>query len=274
MTDPVLLAQMLALLLAIGLFAGVLAGLLGVGGGIVLVPAFYYAFGTLGFGGEALMQLAVATSLATIVVTSLRSLRSHHQQNAVDWHILRTWAPGIALGAASGVLVVSQLDAHVLQFIFGGLALLIGVFMTAGRMGWRVAQDMPTGATRVAASGGVGVLSVLMGVGGGSFGVPIMTLHNVSIHKAVGTAAGFGLLIAVPSVAGFMLLILPAEVRPPLTVGSVNLVAFAIVISMTLISAPWGARLAHALHPTPLRRIFGVFLMLVAVNMILEAWRV
>jgi uncharacterized membrane protein YfcA len=111
-----------------------------------------------------------------------------------------------------------------------------------------------------------------MGVGGGSFGVPIMTLHNVPIHRAVGTAAGFGLLIAVPSVIGFFLLPVPVESRPPLTVGSVNLVAFAITISMTLISAPWGARLAHALHPRPLRRIFGGFLLIVAANMIREAW--
>lgn len=271
-SDPIVLGQMLGLLLAIGLFAGVLAGLLGVGGGIVLVPAFYYAFSTLGYESAALMQLAVATSLATIVVTSLRSLQSHHRKAAVDWSILKAWAPGIALGALMGVFVVTQLQTRALQFTFGILAMSIGLYMTAGRAHWRLGQEMPRGVARATASSAVGLLSVLMGVGGGSFGVPIMTLHNISIHRAVGTAAGFGLLIAVPSVAGFLLLPMPDESRPPFTVGSVNLVAFSITILMTLLSAPWGAKLAHALHPKPLRRIFGVFLLLVASNMILEAW--
>lgn len=271
-TDPILLGQMLALLLATGLFAGVLAGLLGVGGGIVLVPAFFYTFTTLGYASAELMQLAVATSLATIVVTSLRSLQSHHRKAAVDWSILKAWAPGIALGAVLGVFVVAQLETRALQFIFGILAMSIGLYMTAGRVHWRLGQEMPRGAVRGAASAAVGLLSVLMGVGGGSFGVPIMTLHNIPIHRAVGTAAGFGLLIAVPSVAGFLLLPMPDESRPPFTVGSVNFVAFAVTIGMTLVSAPWGAKLAHALHPKPLRRIFGVFLLVVAANMILEAW--
>jgi uncharacterized membrane protein YfcA len=267
-----LLAQMFGLLLVIGLFAGILAGLLGVGGGIVLVPAYFYAFSVLGYGGGHLMQMAVATSLATIVVTSLRSLGSHHGKGAVDWSILRGWAPGIAVGAGLGVLVVAQLDTRALQFTFGGLAMVIGLYLALGRADWRLAQEMPRGVIRAALSASVGLLSVLMGVGGGSFGVPIMTLHNIAIHRAVGTAAGFGLLIAVPSVIGFLLLPVPVESRPPLTVGSVNLVAFAITISMTLISAPWGARLAHALHPRPLRRIFGGFLLIVAANMIREAW--
>jgi len=248
-----------------------LAGLLGVGGGIVLVPAFFYAFEALGFASDALMQLAVATSLATIVVTSLRSLQSHQKKGAVDWAILRAWAPGIALGAVCGVLIVAQLETRALQVIFGGLAALIGLYMAAGRESWRLGDTMPRGAVRASASGATGFLSVLMGVGGGSFGVPIMSLHAVPIHRAVGTAAGFGLLIAVPSVIGFLMLPLPQSSRPPLTFGSVNLVAFALTISMTLLSAPWGAKLAHALHPTPLRRIFGVFLLCVAANMIREA---
>ena len=114
----------------------------------------------------------------------------------------------------------------------------------------------------------MGFLSVLMGIGGGSFGVPIMTLFNVPIHRAVATAAGFGVVIAVPSVIGLLLTPVPQDMRPPLTVGSVNLIAFSIIIAMTLITTPLGARLAHAMDPKPLKRVFAVFLILVALNML------
>ena len=271
MQDPTLLLQLLVLLVAVGAFAGVLAGLLGVGGGIVLVPAYFFVFTTLGFVGEQTMQLCVATSLATIIVTSARSLSSHHKKGAVDWDILRRWAPGIMLGAIVGVLIVAQLRTVVLQIIFGGLAMFVGLYMALGRSNWRLANDMPVGWLRAVLSSMVGFLSVLMGVGGGSFGVPLMSLHNTPIHRAVATAAGFGLLIAVPSVIGFLMIPLSQIDRPPFTVGLVNLVAFAITVSMTLITAPLGARLAHRLPPERLRRVFAVFLLLVAANMIRKA---
>ena len=271
MQDVTLLFQMFVLLLCVGAFAGVLAGLLGVGGGIVLVPAFFFAFAVLGYGGEQVMQMCVATSLATIVVTSARSLDSHHRKGAVDWGILRGWAPGIMIGAVLGVLVVSQLRTAVLQIIFGGLAMTVGLYMALGKSEWRLGPFMPTGLKRTALSPVIGFLSVLMGVGGGSFGVPLMSLHNIPIHRAVATAAGFGLLIAAPSVAGFLVMEMPADQRPPFTLGRVNLVAFAITVSMTLLTAPLGATLAHRLAPDRLRRVFALFLLLVAANMIRKA---
>ena len=269
--DPLLLAQLTGLLMVVGAFAGVLAGLLGVGGGIVLVPAFYYVFVTLGYESAQLMQLCVATSLATIIVTSMRSLSSHNKKSAVEWPILRGWGPGIAVGAAVGVLVVAQLETVTLQIIFGGLAFSVGLYMAVGKAHWRLGESLPTGLTRALISPWIGGLSVLIGVGGGSFGVPLMTLHGVPIHRAVGTAAGFGLLIAVPSVIGFFLVDIPQAVRPPFTIGSVNLAAFAIIVGMTLLTAPLGARLAHRLDPAVLRRVFAVFLLLVAANMLREA---
>lgn len=271
MHDGDLLLQLLALLVAVGAFAGVLAGLLGVGGGIVLVPAYFFVFTTLGYSGAQTMQLCVATSLATIIVTSARSLSSHHKKGAVDWHILRSWAPGIVLGAVLGVLVVAQLRTVVLQFLFGGLAMLVGLYMAFGRSDWRLAAEMPVGWRRAISSPMVGFLSVLMGVGGGSFGVPLMSLHNTPIHRAVATAAGFGMLIAVPSVIGFLMIPLTQEPQPPFTVGLVNFVAFGITVCMTLITTPLGARLAHSLPPARLRRVFAVFLLLVAANMIRRA---
>lgn len=269
MPDLAHLLPMLALLLAIGAFAGVIAGLLGVGGGIILVPAFYYAFAGLGYDGPDLMRVCLATSLATIIVTSLRSVLAHHRKGAVDWGILRGWAPGIVVGAVAGVLAVAQLRTPALQLIFGSLALVVACYLGLGRSDWRLGPAMPAGARRAVLSPLVGFLSVLMGIGGGSFGVPLMSLYGTPIHRAVATAAGFGLVIAVPSVAGFLLT--GVSGAPPYTIGAVNLPAFGVIIAMTLITAPWGVRLAHATDPGPLRRIFAVFLALVALNMLRKA---
>jgi len=271
MPDLMLLAQMLVLLVVIGGFAGVLAGMLGVGGGIVLVPAFFYAFQTLGYGGAQLMQMCLATSLATIIVTSLRSVAAHHRKGAVDWEILRGWAPGIAIGALVGVFVAASLRSATLQMVFGSLGVVIGLYLGLGRTEWRLGDAMPKGARRMVMSPILGFMSVLMGIGGGSFGVPLMTLFGTAIHRAVATAAGFGVLIAVPSVAGFLFLPIDAADRPPLTIGAVNLVAFAVVITMTLMTAPLGVRIAHSMDAKPLRRMFGAFLTLVALNMLRKA---
>lgn len=257
------------LLLVIGAVAGVLAGLLGVGGGIMLVPAFFYAFSALGYDSPQLMQMCLGTSLATIIVTSIRSVLAHHRRGAVDWSVLRTWAPGIVVGAVVGVWVAASLRSGALQAIFGVLAIIVGLYMILGRSGWRLGPAMPTGALRMVLSPVLGFLSVLMGIGGGSFGVPTMTLFNMPIHRAVATAAGFGLIIAVPSVLGFLLV--DMAVAPPYSIGAVNLVAFVLIVAMTLITAPWGAALAHRLDPGPLKRTFGVFLTLVALNMLRKA---
>ncbi len=269
MDNVILLLGMGLMLLAIGAIAGVLAGLLGVGGGIILVPAFFYAFSVLGFDSPQLMQMCLGTSLATIIVTSIRSVLAHDKKGAVDWSILKGWAIGIVVGALVGVFVVSSLRSTALQAIFGILAVIVGLYMTFGQSHWRLGRRMPIGVTRAVLSPVLGFLSVLMGIGGGSFGVPTMTLFNVPIHRAVATAAGFGVIIAVPSVAGFLLV--DMEIAPPLTIGAVNLVAFGLVIAMTLITAPWGAALAHRLDPEPLKKIFGIFLMLVALNMLRKA---
>lgn len=271
MPEMSLLLLMLAMLMAIGAFAGVLAGLLGVGGGIVLVPAFFYAFQTLGYDGPQLMQVCLATSLATIIVTSVRSVLSHNKKGAVDWDILKGWAPGIAIGAVLGMLTVASLRSSTLQIVFGGLALVVGAYMGLGRAHWRLGQEMPKGLLRIILSPLVGFLSVLMGIGGGSFGVPLMSLYNTPIHRAVATAAGFGVIIAVPSVIGFLMLDIPTEAKPPLTLGAVNLPAFVVIIAMTLITAPLGVKLAHSMDPKPLKRVFAVFLTLVALNMLRKA---
>jgi uncharacterized protein len=257
---------MVALLIAIGAATGVIAGLLGVGGGIVLVPAFFYAFDHLGFSTGHIMQVAIGTSAATIVVTSVRSLLAHRKRGAVDFAMLKSWAPALVVGSVLGVLAATQLKSVVLQAVFAVLAGSAGLYMAFGRAEWRLGQTLP--GRRLSAVMGVilAFFSTLMGIGGGTFGVPLMTLYNVPIHRAVATASGFGILISVPSVLGFLLFNVPDA--PPMTVGAVNLPAFAIIIPMTLLTTPWGVRLAHAMNPAPLKRAFAVFLTLVALNML------
>ncbi|PID35504.1 MAG: hypothetical protein CR993_09760 [Rhodobacterales bacterium] len=255
----------LAVLLGIGAFAGVLAGLLGVGGGIVLVPAFYYSFSAMGYASDGLMQICVATSLATIIVTSARSVAAHNRRDAVDWPVLRSFAPGIVVGAGVGVFLAAGLSSTTLMAVFSVMGVAIGMYMVFGRSDFRLRDTLPGPAVRAGYGAGIGFISSLMGIGGGAFAVPILTLHGVPIHRAVATAAGVGATIALPSVIGFMLV--KQEVAPPFTIGSVNLPAFLIIISMTLLTTPLGARLSHALDPKPLKRAFGLFLAIVALNM-------
>jgi len=266
MPDLAELLPMLAALVVIGAFAGVIGGMLGVGGGIVLVPAFFYVFDALDYGGDQLMQICVATSMATIVVTSLRSVAAHHRKGAVDWSVLKGWGPALVIAAALGTFVASRLPSDALQAVFGGLAGLAGLWMAFGREAWRLGAQMPREPARSALAGGVGFFSAMMGIGGGTFGVPLMTLYNLPIHRAVATASGFGVLIAVPSVLGF--LFLPVAEAPPWTIGAVNLPAFLVVIGTTLLTTPLGVRLAHAMNPRPLKRAFAIFLTLVALNML------
>ena len=266
MPDLAALLPMLALLLLIGAFAGVISGLLGVGGGIVLVPAFFYTFAHLGYGGAQLMQVCIATSLATIVITSLRSVLGHHRKGAVDWSLLISWGTFIAGGAVVGMLLATQLKSVTLQAVFGILALIAGLYLGFGRAQWRLGPAMPGQPLRALWGGTLGFFSALMGIGGGTFGVPLMSLYGVPIHRAVATAAGFGVVIAVPTVVGFMFL--GVANAPPYSIGAVNIPAFAVIIAMTLITTPWGVRLAHAMDAKPLKRIFAVFIILVALNML------
>ncbi len=272
MPDMMTILPIFILLMAIGAFAGVLAGLLGVGGGFVLVPVLYYAFAGLGYNSPKLMQICLATSLATIVFTSMRSVASHHKKGMVDWDILKTWAPGIMIGALISVYVAAGLRSDTLMLIFGGLALIGGLYMAISKSEWRLGDTMPTGVARAILSPILGFSSVLAGIGGSSMGIPIMTLHGRPIHRAIATAAGFGLIIALPSAIAFLLTPIPDTDRPPFNIGHVNIAAFLVIISMSMFTAPIGAKLAHSLDPKPLKRMFAVFLILVALNMLRKAY--
>ena len=266
MPELATLLPMLALLLMIGAVTGVIAGLLGVGGGIVLVPAFFYLFQALGYDSGQLMQVCIGTSAATIVVTSARSVLLHTKKGAVDWQVLRDWAPWLVLGAIAGVAVASVLKTTALQAVFGVLAGAAGLYMAFGRSHWRLGTVLPGQPLRAVQASILALFSALMGIGGGTFGVPMMSLYAMPIHRAVATASGFGILISVPSLIGFLALDVPDA--PPLSIGAVNLPAFAVIIPMTLLTTPLGVRLAHAMDPKPLKRVFAIFITLVAANML------
>jgi len=185
------LLMLLALLMGVGAVAGVIAGLLGVGGGVILVPAFYAIFSHLGYESAELMQICLATSLATIIVTSARSVQGHHKKGAVDWGVLKRLGPFIVVGALVGVLVVDRLSSPVLQQIFGVVVVLVALYMIFGSRHWRIADELPAFISRVIYAPFIGVMAVLLGIGGGSFAVPMLTLHGRDIHRAVATSAGF-----------------------------------------------------------------------------------
>jgi uncharacterized membrane protein YfcA len=268
--DPNILL-LFAALAGAGLVAGLIGGLFGVGGGIVLVPALYHLFSALGVGEDVRAHAAIATSLSTIIVTSWRSLSTHAKAGAVDFALLKHWSVWIALGAVIGAFTAGQVDTQALLAVCGAGLLLIAANMAFGRDEWRVAHAMPDGGARVALGGAIGALSAMMGIGGGAFGVTLMTLCGRAMHQAVATASGFGAAIAVPAVVMNIITGWGRAGLAPLSLGFVNVPGFVIVACLTAIAAPVGARLAHRLDRVMLKRTFAIFLALTAANMLWEA---
>lgn len=255
---------------AAGIVGGLLAGLLGVGGGIVIVPALYLAFTATGLGGTSAMQVAVATSLATIVFTALSSSRAHHRRGAVDMALLRRWTPWLAMGVVLGSLLGAVLDGRAMIAVFAAVALAVSATMLFGR-------GMPTTAPRHASpfawavtglfAGGV---SALMGIGGGTVCVPVLSHLGYDIRRAVGTSSALGLVIGLPGTLVYILAGLGQEGLPPFSLGYVNLPALALIVPFTTGFAVWGARIAHAIPMRALRICFGLFLALTAIRMIID----
>ncbi len=265
------LAWFVLALIGAGLLAGFVGGLFGIGGGVVVVPALYFALTALGVEECVRMHVAVGTSLATIVSTSWRSLATHMKVGAVDLNVLKHWAPWITLGALVGAGLAGAANTEVLLIVFGGGLLLVAAQLGLAEPNLRVLAQLPTGAALALIAGGIGMLSALMGIGGGAFGVTAMTLCGRPIHQAVATASGFGAAIALPAAVGYVIAGWGREGLPPWSLGFVSLPGFVALAALTAITAPWGARLAHRLPQLALKRAFAVFLALVALNMLREA---
>jgi uncharacterized protein len=253
-----------------GLVAGTLAGLFGVGGGIVLVPVLYHAFAAVGVDESVRMHLAVGTSLATIIPTSIRSVLAHDQRGAVRWPLLKEFSAATAIGTLSGGVLTAFLSNEALIAVFASLALLVSLYLGFGKEEWRLGERVPSGVTGQFAAFAIGFASALMGIGGGTFAVAAMAIYAVPIHEAVATSAGLGFVISVPGTLSYIAAGWGEADLPPLSLGYVSLIGLALVVPATLLSAPWGVALAHRLSRTTLRRAFAIFLAATALRMFFE----
>lgn len=250
-----------------GAVGGLIAGLLGVGGGIVIVPVLFYLLPAAGVAEADRMHVAVATSLATIIATGLVSALSHYRRGGVDVTLLKRLAPAIVVGVLLGVTLGAAASGSTLTLIFAVVALVVAVHMAFFK-GRRLAEGLPPFPWRDLIGLFIGAVSVVMGIGGGTLSVPVFTLCGVPIRRAVGTAAAIGLIIAVPGAIGFAAAGWGEPGLPPGSLGYVNLIGFALVAPLSMLLAPVGARLAHTLPSEWLGRAFALFLAATSVRML------
>lgn len=259
-------------LLAAGAATGILAGVFGVGGGAVIVPVLYELFRLVGVPEEPRMPLCVGTSLAIIIPTSIRSFNAHRAKGKVDMEVLRRWAVPVVLGVLAGSIIARFAPADLFKAVFVAVALVSAIRLLFGRESWRIGEDMPKGPLMWLYGAIIGVLSSLMGIGGGQISNLFMTFYGRPIHQAVATSSGLGVLIAIPGALGYVYAGWPkaaefpavAALQAPLALGYVSLIGFALFVPTSIWTAPIGARLAHTLSKRRLEVAFGIFLLLVA----------
>lgn len=262
--DPILIAELAAL----GLGTGFLAGLLGIGGGMLMVPFITIIMGHRGVPADLAVKMAIATSMATIIFTSVSSVRAHHKRGAVRWDIVRRLAPGIVIGSLVGSLgVFSLLKGTALAIFF---ALFVGFSATQMFLDKKPAptRQMPGAGGQLAAGGVIGFVSGLVGAGGGFISVPFMTWCNVSIHNAVATSAALGFPIAVANVLGYAVSGQSVQGLPAGSFGYIWLPALAVIAICSVFTAPLGAKAAHSLPVRKLKRVFASILYLLAAYML------
>lgn len=264
------MSEVLLAYLAVGAASGILAGLLGVGGGLVIVPSLLYIFRRAGFDESLVLHLALGTSLAVIVFNALSSLRAHHKRGAVRWDLARQLTPSIVIGTLLGAALAEQMNTLWLQRLFGSFALLVGLQMlSAAKAQGRF--NLPGMAGQTLAGGIVGVISALVGIGGGSMTVPYLTACRVSIREAVATSAACGLPIALAGTAGYLWIGWNNELLPALSSGYIHWPALVGIAISGMLLAPVGAHLAHTLPTAVLKRFFGVLLLVLGGRLILIA---
>lgn len=257
-------------LAATGVFAGTLAGLLGVGGGIVIVPVLFFLFQSFGVSPDAAMVIATATSLATIVPTSISSIRAHHQKGNVDFDLLKRWAPFILVGVLAGSWLVTRVDGSWLTGLFGVIATLSALNMLFRTGKAALYEQLPGIPGQTAVGTGIGFFSAMVGIGGGTLSVPLLTLFNYPAHKAVGTAAAIGLIISLPGALTLLSLGNTPPDAPAGTIGLVNLNGFLCIVPLTVLFAPLGAALAAKLDAAKLKKIFAVVLLITGLRMLVQ----
>ncbi len=262
-------------LLCVGAVAGFSAGLFGIGGGAIIVPALYYTFSALGYSQDVSMHAAVATSMAVIVVTSLRSAYGHHRRGAVDWslvwpkNLLQSWGIWIGVGSLLTALVLSNmLSGDDLLVIFAVFIAGIALQFMFGRPSWKLADGVPGGLAPPVVGTVLGGLCALLGIGFGSIGVTLMVLCNKRIHHAIGTAAALGFFISLPATIGYIISGQGVIGRPDFSLGYVSVIGFVLIVITSVLCAPLGVKAAHNLSQKKMRMVFGICLLLIALNIL------
>ena len=259
-------------LIATGVFAGILAGLLGVGGGIVIVPVLFFLFQSYGVSPESAMVIATATSLATIVPTSISSIRSHHRKGNVDFGLIKRWAVFILIGVLAGSWLVTRVDGTWLTGLFGVIASLSALNMLLRTGKPALFKQLPSRAGQTVIGASIGFFSSMIGIGGGTISVPLLTLYDYPAHKAVGTAAAIGLIISLPGALTMLTLGSTPSDAPAGTFGLVNLGGLICIVPLTVLFAPVGASLAAQLDAVKLKKVFAVVLIITGIRMLAQVF--
>jgi uncharacterized membrane protein YfcA len=259
-------------LLFAGAVTGMLAGLFGVGGGAVIVPTLYELLRLVGVPDDVRMPMCVGTSLAIIIPTSIRSYREHRAKGIVDTAILRQWAVPVVVGVILGTIVARYAPAELFKAVFVLVATVSAVRLLVGRQSWALGSDMPRGALMTLYGWMIGMLSALMGIGGGQLSNLLMAFYNRPIHQAIATSSGLGVLISIPGAIGYVYAgwgkaaqyPTVAALQLPLAIGYVSLLGFVLFVPTSMMTAPLGARLAHSMSKRQLEVAFGLFLLFAA----------
>lgn len=262
--------EVLLTYLSLGLFAGLIAGLLGVGGGLIIVPVLAASFVVQEFPAAMIMQLAIGTSLATIVVTGISSTRAHHQRGAVQWPWVRRLAPGLVIGAMGGAIAAHFVSSEDLKLVFGVFECIIALYMLIGSpiaKGREITQ--PTRFELFAIGSSIGAISSFLGIGGGTMTVPYLSWRGMEMRYAIAISAACGLPIAVMGTMSYILVGSHQAGLPAGTSGYIYWPAVAGIAVASLVAAPWGASLAHRLPTSVLKRLFGVILAMIGIAMII-----
>jgi uncharacterized membrane protein YfcA len=260
-----------AAILVAGMLTGLLAGLLGVGGAAITVPVLYEFFRFLGVPDEVRMQLCVGTSLAVIVPISLRSFFAHRAKSVVRMHVLRIWAAPVLLGVITGGVIAYYAPAALFKLMFVLFGYSIAAKHLLGKDSWRLGHQLPGAGILAIAGYFIGLISSLIGVAGGALSTLLLTLFGETIHVAIATSAGVGVLISVPGAIGYMIAGWPREaLLPPFSVGYVSFLGLALFAPASVLATPYGARLAHNLSKQKLEFAFGLFLFAVATRFLIS----
>src|SRR6188472_4650000 len=265
------LVELALMLVAVGAVSGFFAGIFGIGGGAILVPVFYECFRLAGVPLEARMPLCIGTSLAIIIPTSIRSFRAHHARGAVDMEILKIWWLPVVIGVIAGSVTARYAPERLFKIVFVGVAWSAAARLLLARDNWKLGVDLPRGPLMRLYGFVVGLLSTLMGVGGGLFSNLLMTFYGRPIHQAVATSSAIAVLISIPGAVGYVYAGWPAAARfpdvaalqMPFAIGYVSLIGALLVMPTTLITAPLGVKVAHALSKRALETAFGIYMFIV-----------